>query len=126
MREIKFRGKCIYPSNYGEWIYGDFHKVDNECFIFVGKHWLEVDHRTVGEYTGLKGRNGKEIYEGDIVKSEVSTAKIIFDNGAFKFEWLDNRTKRIRGNKEDMFTNTNLIFEVAGNIYENPELVEDN
>jgi uncharacterized phage protein (TIGR01671 family) len=76
------------------------------------------------QYTGLHDKNGKEIYEGDIVKFENIKAKIIYGFCGFEFEWIDGYTDKIRLCKtEPLFKNVSLIFEVIGNIYENPELL---
>lgn len=126
MREILFRGKRL---DNGEWEYGDFlHKYNfgNENGIVDVETGIveTVDIDTVGQFTGLCGKNNVRIFEGDIVRNckDGRKYKIVFltDLGKYSFEDCDGF--RLCG-FERIF---NYYVEVIGNIYDNPELLEDN
>jgi len=131
MREIKFRAwdkknkKMLYPGN--EWydiccgaIEGVLAIPHSSVYDGVenkSKEWIPM------QYTGLKDKNGREIYEGDIVR--------------FKDWWDEEMVGEVRYSEKDMaFTIVNDFWdgfpimyaddlEVIGNIYENPELLEE-
>lgn len=137
MREIKFRGKRI---DRDEWIYGFYveeleHSEEKElqkkCYIvpyLYDKHRFVVPE-TVGQYTGLKDKKGKMIYEGDIVKFTTHTNK----ERIGYVQWLDEACafvvaspKKTRKNSCKIFYFDQLaIVEVIGNIHENPERLRE-
>jgi uncharacterized phage protein (TIGR01671 family) len=119
MRKILFRGKRI---DNGEWIQGDLVQFPAHGIVRIVEQEpsykdAEVDLDTVGQFTGLTDKNGKKIFEGDIIfDPELKENHIVmFDEGGFC--------------TEEMFLQFYLCFdemevEVIGNIHDNPELLE--
>lgn len=123
MREIKFRGKHIHslPQNEhldGRWVYG---YLCNENYINSPELEGEflVSAESIGQYTGLHDVNGKEIYEGDIVRfDDCSNYPIFWDSDycAFGSCWYSDF--------DHISEYRNVKMEVVGNICDNPELLE--
>jgi uncharacterized phage protein (TIGR01671 family) len=139
-RPIKFRG-IITQTN--EWVYGYLvvtpdgtHRIYTPpfegCSLLTYYH---VKPETVGQFTGLHDRNGKEIYEGDILcNEEYNTWQwrgvVKFSHGVFGAEWLKNVESQSMvgswGQKHNLRKLDDDILErqvVVGNIHENPELL---
>lgn len=120
MRTIKFRAQDI-ASN--KWLYGDVrHHKDDVCiFEQGGTNGEQVKRETVGQFTGLRDKNGKEIYEGDILKvaKNKTLIEVRFVRGVFAFLW--------NGDLDDEFpctAPTHEWAEVVGNIHDNPTFIK--
>ena len=126
MREIKFRGKRL---DNGEWLYGSLVILNGRYFIFDDANRHEVDPTTVGEFTGLKDKNGKEIYEGDVIRSPLSEDKTrphrIFyhtGNAAFMGALVDRKELCYLRLDQDWIHKFGK--EVISNIHDNPEFLK--
>lgn len=126
-REIKFRGKRV-GSN--EWVYGSYVNYQNpDLSRTIGiMTWMgvffEVHPETVGQYTGLKDKDGNEIYEGDVYEINATKREIKFICGAFVcgIERVGYAPLAWQGEHEDDFFTQTVI--VIGNIHDNPELIK--
>lgn len=111
-----------------KWIYGNLIQTDDGVYIiqnYVPKHLIgkyDVDPSTICQYTGLKDKNGKLIWEKDVVRCEVGTAEVIWDKSGWRTKWLKNDLWR-----KDLHywtVENSEGAEVIGNIFDNPELLE--
>ena len=144
-RVIKFRGKF---SDSHSWVYGYYY---NNCEVGVNQDIIVyhdheagdsvhsvINSKYLGQYTGLLDKNGKEIFEGDILKRvgrndifqgsaddipganpiniKIEVVEIKVTNTCFGFSLSPERTYSERGNP--------ATYEIIGNIYENPDLLK--
>ena len=133
MREILFRGKRL---DNGKWVEGAF--CPNDCddpfgpmvykpsIIKLGDpcdgFWFAVDPETVGQYTGLKDKNGKKIFEGDIWNCGgcIGVIKWVEDVCSFEANYTMNGIEY--ANAVGAYRAAKV--EVIGNIHDNPDLLE--
>lgn len=149
MRDIKFR---VWDKEYEKMTYFDDEDYEYKPpFVFRLDQVLKKDSNyddyedfeyndvtdsvEVMQYTGLKDKNGKEIYEGDIIEFSydmfvgnfdtfVAKGKVVFKEGAFYVEIFEN--ERTTKDEAYLLYSINLdTIEVIGNIHDNPELLEE-
>ncbi len=124
MREILFRGKS---TDTGAWVcgyycgpFGDFY--ENEICDIADPTCsrVDVDPETVGQYTGLQDKNGKRIFEGDIVRGRDALEKGLAVEGYIDYRY---GSFCIVGDLMTHFRWMDYEVEVIGNIHDNPELI---
>lgn len=155
MREIEYRGKTsqgnwvygnyVNPKNWC--VFGNYHRPKDDKFGFIIEQcWVEGGRfysngvrwclkETIGQYTGFKDENGNDIFEGDIVKDEFGRImQVIYktDRGKFQFKlikcgeekWTNNF---IWADLTDWFADYNIVSppKIIGNVWDNPELLEE-
>lgn len=131
---ILFRGKRL---DTGEWVEGGYYQepyTDNVYITFWNSFGLgfmdacQVVRDTVGQYTGLTDKNGKRIFEGDIVhcvaRLDEANCVVIFEDGEFRLVPERNYKTYVTG--AGFHALRCFEKEVIGNIHDNPELMEDN
>lgn len=119
MREILYRGK---RKDNGEWVYGYYCKcgwTGKEKDVIIPSHasalyGIDVIPETVGQYTGLKDKNGTKIFEGDILECQ-----IWFECGCYPHSETSYREVTM---PDIYMVNIDQNIEVVGNKFDNPEL----
>lgn len=133
MREILFRGKAInrdkgyHKTNYknGDWVYGlvtrlydeRFENLPAEMTDINGVSGIEVDYKTIGQFTGLIDNNGNDIFEGDVVDYIASDVIGNPQTGTIIIEDMTDYDTMI-------YLNHSNEVKIIGNIHDNPELLK--
>ena len=130
MREIKFRA---WDKNQKRWLDDVYIRLDGWASSMLsddgGKNGLwehdagNHDDIVLIQYTGLKDKNGKDIYEGDIIQTVAEDGTKL---SKFQIDWRDGAFRKLRDDGNIYFAESCGVkhTEVIGNIHENPELLE--
>lgn len=137
----KFRGKSTADENNDEWLYGDLIVDGLQAFIVNGiiesteqyisiREWCPIDIETVGQSTGLFDKNGVEIFVGDVVRMQnpidmrqIGMFRVV---RAVNSPMLGLIDKKLTTEIFSLYEHMSDYYDVKGNIYENPELMEGN
>lgn len=144
MREILFRGKSPVIN---EWVEGflvltrvggkeipTIITLDDLTKTLTEKRWFQVIPETVGQYTGLTDKNGKKIFEGDIVRHynyNPYAIPSIIEKGVVYWDeeycgWRRTSNGAFHHGKIDTYRMSHdCVYEIIGNIHDNPEIVEE-
>ena len=109
-------------SDDGEWIHIKFYTSDGQAYY---EKWYRVSDEdiVIMEYTGLKDKNGKEIYEGDILRDSLGWVfVVVWDDDDARFIGHHAKT---RGETYICYVGREPKAEIIGSIYDNPELLQE-
>lgn len=139
MREILFRAKAVnrdggwHRTSYknGDWVYGLITRLYDERFETLpaemrnvdGVNGIEIDYTTIGQYTGLTDKDGKKIFEGDIIKNtwtgDVHTVNWCVDCAVWVLPCVTDERRETTFNS---YSGDDYV--IIGNIHDNPELLK--
>ena len=133
-REILFRAKCFGNWRYGSYVHFVKKPANSRCNITNeddGEHYYPVTAlSSIGQYTGLKDKNGRKIFEGDIVEyieerkdnmNKVYHRKVVFHDGAFFLSVEDGVHYSVR---TPIYEHNIANWDVVGNVTDIPELMK--
>lgn len=134
-REIKFRGK----RHNGSWVYGDLCTLANRFISIrenrytyngISHEEYEVDEDTIGQFTGLTDKKGREIYEGDVLRinNGAVICLLVVTWNAEVGSWCLRFKEELKEGTRPLgrwLCDRDYDIELTGNIYDNKELLED-
>ena len=135
MREILFRGK---RTDNCEWVYGNLVRGCDEKYAYIVefgnrelcRNYVNVNPDTVGQYTGLKDKNGTKIFEGDIIYAvsnfDAANMVVVYDPAEFRLVLCEDYKTYKPGLGFKCLCYESFYLQVVGNIYDNPELLGGN
>lgn len=140
MRPIIFRGKRL---DNGEWVYGSLLLIGNLAYIYVGDscpsevnfeyEFIAVDPATVGQYTGLKDKKKKGVYDGDILllsDGKSHSEDVVVEHGLYGWTFYNPQTATFYSDGSHTYLaveHCRFMFGtgvVIGNIHDTPDLLK--
>ena len=134
----KYRGLSISDNNKGQWVYGNLIVDGNYAYIVNGviecndqyitiAEWCPVDHKTIGAFTGLVDVNGKEIFEGDILKCTSISGFLWYETVSWDSTLAGFATQQNGYDATAINYTTDskaITVEIIGNVYEHNHLLK--